>query len=146
MPDLASGRRRESRRSACDWISGRKDSPGGNCFGGAMAGLGGVFIALVQTPLWLEGMTAGRGWIALAIVVFAAWTVARPGWRSSLAVSPCYNLTFRQLVFPLPANTVHGATHRHHSGIGRISADETRARLSAPACLGKVFSSLGRSD
>ena len=45
-------------------------------FGGAMAGLGGAFIALVQTPLWLEGMTAGRGWIALAIVVFMTETVA----------------------------------------------------------------------
>ncbi|MCB1814744.1 MAG: ABC transporter permease, partial [Candidatus Competibacteraceae bacterium] len=38
-------------------------------FGGAMAGLGGGYLALVYTPLWVEGMTAGRGWIALALVV-----------------------------------------------------------------------------
>jgi ABC-type uncharacterized transport system permease subunit len=42
-------------------------------FGGAMAGLGGAYLSLVQTPFWVERMTAGRGWIALALVVFAAW-------------------------------------------------------------------------
>lgn len=46
-------------------------------FGGAMAGLGGAYISLVRVPQWTEGMTAGAGWIALAIVVFASW---RP-WR-----------------------------------------------------------------
>ena len=42
-------------------------------FGGAMAGLGGAFLTLVQVPIWGEGMTAGRGWIALGLVVFASW-------------------------------------------------------------------------
>jgi general nucleoside transport system permease protein len=46
-------------------------------FGGAMAGLGGAYLSLSYTPLWVDDMTAGRGWIALALVVFAAW---RP-WR-----------------------------------------------------------------
>ena len=46
-------------------------------FGGAMAGAGGSFFSLIQNPMWAEEMTAGRGWIALALVVFAAW---RP-WR-----------------------------------------------------------------
>lgn len=46
-------------------------------FGGAMSGLGGGYLALVYTPLWVEGMTAGRGWIALALVVFATWRPAR---------------------------------------------------------------------
>ncbi|RMD49815.1 MAG: ABC transporter permease [Alphaproteobacteria bacterium] len=45
-------------------------------FGGAMAGLGGAYVSLVRVPQWTEGMTAGAGWIALALVVFAAW---RPG-------------------------------------------------------------------
>ncbi|TXH70493.1 MAG: ABC transporter permease [Thiothrix sp.] len=45
-------------------------------FGGAMAGLAGAYLSLAYTPLWAEGMTAGRGWIALALVVFATW---RPG-------------------------------------------------------------------
>jgi simple sugar transport system permease protein len=42
-------------------------------FGGAMAGLGGAYLALAYTPLWVENMTAGRGWIALVLVVFAGW-------------------------------------------------------------------------
>jgi len=46
-------------------------------FGGAMAGLAGAYLALVYTPLWVEAMTAGRGWISLALVVFATWRPAR---------------------------------------------------------------------
>lgn len=46
-------------------------------FGGAMAGIGGAFLSIVYTPMWVEGMTAGRGWIALALVVFATWRPAR---------------------------------------------------------------------
>ncbi|MBX9868418.1 MAG: ABC transporter permease [Burkholderiaceae bacterium] len=42
-------------------------------FGGAMSGLAGAYLSLALTPLWVEGMTAGRGWIALALVVFAAY-------------------------------------------------------------------------
>jgi len=46
-------------------------------FGGAMAGIGGATFPLVLTPLWAEGLTGGRGWIAIALVVFAGW---RPVW------------------------------------------------------------------
>ena len=42
-------------------------------FGGMMSGLAGAYLPLVLTPHWAEGMTAGRGWIALALVVFASW-------------------------------------------------------------------------
>jgi len=46
-------------------------------FGGACCGLAGAFLALVYTPLWVEGMVAGRGWIALALTTFATWRPAR---------------------------------------------------------------------
>jgi len=46
-------------------------------FGGAMAGLGGAYLAQFYTPMWVEGLVAGRGWIALALVVFASWRPAR---------------------------------------------------------------------
>ena len=46
-------------------------------FGGALAGLGGAYVSLVRVPQWTEGMTAGAGWIALAIVVFASWRAER---------------------------------------------------------------------
>ena len=46
-------------------------------FGGAMAGLAGAYLSTAYTPLWAEGMIAGRGWIALALVVFATWRPVR---------------------------------------------------------------------
>ena len=45
--------------------------------GGAMAGLAGAYLSLAYTPLWVDDMTAGRGWIAQALVVFATWKPAR---------------------------------------------------------------------
>jgi len=42
-------------------------------FGGAMAGLAGAYMSLAYTPLWAQDMTAGRGWVAVALVTFAAW-------------------------------------------------------------------------
>jgi simple sugar transport system permease protein len=45
-------------------------------FGGGCAGLAGAYLSLAYTPFWIASMTAGRGWIALALVVFASW---RPG-------------------------------------------------------------------
>ena len=46
-------------------------------FGGACAGLAGGHLSLVYTPQWVENMTAGRGWIALALVVFSSWRPLR---------------------------------------------------------------------
>jgi simple sugar transport system permease protein len=46
-------------------------------FGGACAGLGGAFLPLAYTPFFIPGMTAGRGWISLALVVFASWLPIR---------------------------------------------------------------------
>ncbi len=46
-------------------------------FGGAMAGIAGAYLSVFYTPVWVENMTAGRGWIAVALVVFATWQVPR---------------------------------------------------------------------
>ena len=46
-------------------------------FGGALAGIGGCYFSMVMTPMWAEQMTAGRGWIALALVVFSGWRAGR---------------------------------------------------------------------
>ena len=46
-------------------------------FGGAMCGLAGAYISVVYTPLWVENMVSGRGWIALALTTFATWRPAR---------------------------------------------------------------------
>ena len=42
-------------------------------YGAAMCGIGGAYLSVIYTPLWAQDMTAGRGWIVLALVVFAAW-------------------------------------------------------------------------
>ena len=46
-------------------------------FGGACAGVAGAYLSLVQTPMWVEGISAGKGWIALALVVFGTWKPTR---------------------------------------------------------------------
>jgi simple sugar transport system permease protein len=45
--------------------------------GGALCGLAGAYTSIVYTPLWVEGMTAGKGWIALALTTFATWRPLR---------------------------------------------------------------------
>lgn len=62
-------------------------------FGGACAGLGGAYVSLIRVPQWTEGMTAGAGWIALALVVFASW---KP-WRVLLGAWLFGGITVLQL-------------------------------------------------
>jgi simple sugar transport system permease protein len=62
-------------------------------FGGACAGLAGAYLSLVYTPFWSPGMTAGRGWIALAIVVFASWLP----WRALIGAYLFGGITILQL-------------------------------------------------
>ncbi|MES1178024.1 MAG: ABC transporter permease [Myxococcales bacterium] len=52
--------------------------------GGALVGLGGAYVSVVATPLWVEGMIAGKGWIALALTTFATWRPARALWGAYL--------------------------------------------------------------
>ena len=110
-------------------------------FGGAMAGLGGGYLALVYTPLWVEGMTAGRGWIALALVVFATW---RPA-RVMLGAYLFGGVTIAQfhvqgLGVDVPSQFL--ATLPYLATIivlVLISRDINTIRLNAPASLGKPY-------
>ena len=111
-------------------------------FGGAMSGLGGAYLSLAYTPMWVEQMTAGRGWIALALVVFAAW---RP-WRllvgaylfGRIAILQLYMQGSGLVVVPsqVLAMLPYLATILV---LTLISSGSRRARLGAPACLGKPF-------
>jgi general nucleoside transport system permease protein len=110
-------------------------------FGGAMAGLGGAFLSLVYTPMWIENMTAGRGWIALALVVFATW---RPG-RVLLGAYLFGGVTMLQLYaqgtgFDVPSQIMSMLPYLATVLVlVLISNDSTRIRLNAPADIGKVF-------
>jgi simple sugar transport system permease protein len=45
-------------------------------FGGLMAGAGGAYLTIANSPFWLDAITGGRGWIAIALVIFAMWNPA----------------------------------------------------------------------
>ncbi len=110
-------------------------------FGGAMAGLGGAYLSLAYTPMWAENMTAGRGWIALALVVFATW---RPG-RMLLGAYLFGGITVAQLHiqgfgFDIPSQFLSMLPYLATIAVlVAISADGGRARLNAPASLGRIF-------
>lgn len=110
-------------------------------FGGALAGLGGAYLSLVRVPQWTEGMTAGAGWIALAIVVFASWRAERVligaylfGGITALQLQlqaaeysiPVHFLSMAPYLITIVVLVILSAAHRH--GV-----------QAAPAALGKSF-------
>ena len=106
-------------------------------FGGACAGLGGAYISLIRVPQWTEGMTAGAGWIALALVVFASW---KP-WRVLLGAYLFGGVTVLQLNLQaagiaIPVEYLSMSPYLITILVLVImSADRSRA----PASLGRVF-------
>ena len=110
-------------------------------FGGAMCGLGGAYLSLAYTPMWAEGMTAGRGWIALALVVFATW---RPG-RVLIGAYLFGGVTILQLHLQgmgvdLPSQLMSMLPYLATILVlVLISTDRNRIRENAPASLGKIF-------
>ncbi len=111
-------------------------------FGGAMSGLGGAFLSLSYTPMWAEEMTAGRGWIAIALVVFASW---RP-WRVLLGAYLFGGVTIMQLYaqgaggLGIPAQVMSMLPYiATILVLTAIAAGPWKGRLDAPACIGKAF-------
>lgn len=110
-------------------------------FGGAMAGLGGAYLSLADTPMWVENMTAGRGWIALALVVFATW---KPG-RALLGAYIFGGVTILQLHaqgvgIQIPSQVLSMLPYLATIAVMvMISLDRSRIRQNAPGCLGKMF-------
>ena len=111
-------------------------------FGGLCAGLGGAFLSIAYTPMWIEQMTAGRGWIALALVVFAAW---RP-LRVLVGAYLFGGVTILQLhaqglgLFAVPSQVMSMLPYiATIIVLVVISIGPWKARLQAPACLGQPF-------
>jgi simple sugar transport system permease protein len=110
-------------------------------FGGMMAGLGGAYLPLVLTPHWAEGMTAGRGWIALALVVFASW---RP-WRVLGGALVFGGITIMQLAGQARGWTIPSQFLSMLPYLATIivlvliSRNREFALANSPACLGRIF-------
>lgn len=110
-------------------------------FGGACSGLAGGYLSLAYTPQWVENMTSGRGWIALALVVFASWLP----WR--LAIGAYLFGTITILGFSLQAIGVGIPSQLLSSlpyvvtilALVVISGNRALTRANTPACLGQPF-------
>jgi len=110
-------------------------------FGGACAGLGGAYLAVAYTPLWTEGMTAGRGWIALALVVFATWKPLRVLAGAYLfGAVTLSQFQAQALGVAVPSQLLAMLPYLATILVLTIiSRDATMIRLNAPASLGQPY-------
>jgi general nucleoside transport system permease protein len=109
-------------------------------FGGAMAGIGGAYFTMVITPMWTNQITAGRGWLALSLVVFAGWRTGR------LLMGAFFFGILMSLEFYAKAGfsfmpTQFWAAMPYLMTIVALTVISSRGNVgaSAPACLGKPF-------
>ena len=110
-------------------------------FGGACCGLAGAFLSLVYTPLWVEGMVAGRGWIALALTTFATWRPARVVGGAYL-FGGITILTFHAQAIGVPVASQLLSMLPYLAAIVvlvLISSNANYIKLNMPASLGKNF-------
>jgi simple sugar transport system permease protein len=110
-------------------------------FGGAMSGLAGAYLSLAYTPMWTENMVAGRGWIALALVVFSTWKPVMLALGALLfGFVTIAQFQAEALGIDVPPQLL--ATLPYLATIVvlvLISRDATRTKLNAPAALGRAF-------
>ena len=106
-------------------------------FGGVMSSLAGYYISICYAPMWQEGMTAGRGWIALALVVFATW---KP-WRLLVGAYIFGGVAIMQMNLQALGVELPGQFFNMMPYIATlivlvfISSNKVRLKLSAPSCL-----------
>ncbi len=110
-------------------------------FGGLCSGLAGGYLSLAYTPLWIENMSAGRGWIALALVVFSTWVPRRVAigaylfgtvWIMGLYVQGIGIAIPAQLLSSLPYLATIAA-------LVAISGNRLLTKVNTPACIGQTF-------
>lgn len=108
-------------------------------FGGAMAGLAGGYLSLAYTPMWADNMTAGRGWIALALVVFASWRVFRVLLGAYLfGLASILHLVAQGIGVSFPANLLAMLPYvATILVLVVLSRDAIKTRLYAPVSLGQ---------
>ncbi len=110
-------------------------------FGGVMSSLAGFYISICYAPMWQEGMTAGRGWIALALVVFATW---KP-WRLLVGAYIFGGVAIMQMNLQAIGVKLPGQFFNMMPYLATIivlvfiSSNKLRLKLSAPASLNITF-------
>jgi len=110
-------------------------------FGGSMCALAGSYMSICYAPMWQENMTAGRGWIALALVVFATW---KPG-RILIGAYIFGGVSILQMNFQAWGLSIPGQFFNMAPYLATlivlvlISSNRLRVKLSAPASLTKPF-------
>ena len=110
-------------------------------FGGACAGLAGGYLSLAYTPQWIENMTAGRGWIALALVVFSSWLPWRVAAGAYLfgAIS-ILAYTVQTFALGIPSQFLSSLPYLVTIlALVVISGNRRLTRTNTPACLGQSF-------
>jgi ABC-type uncharacterized transport system permease subunit len=110
--------------------------------GGCLAGLGGAYLSLAYTPVWLENMTAGRGWIAIALVIFASWDPLKALLGSYLfGLVDAVQFRAQALGVAVPSFFLNMTPYIATIIVLVFATRETaRRRLGAPAALGLPFS------
>lgn len=110
-------------------------------FGGCCSGAAGGYLSLVYTPQWIENMTAGRGWIALALVVFASWRPARLLLGAYLfGAASVGQLNAQGLGVAVPSQLLSAVPYLATIVVlVAVSADREAAAKSTPLSLGRPF-------
>ncbi len=110
-------------------------------FGGACCGLAGAFLSVIYTPLWVEGMVAGRGWIALALTTFATWRPLRVMWGALLfGTITILGFHLQSIGVEIPSQFLAMMPYLATIVVlVMISRNPDWIRLNMPASLGKPF-------
>ena len=109
--------------------------------GGALCGLAGAYISVIYTPLWVEGMIAGKGWIALALVVFASWVPLRVvGGAYLFGAVTILGFVAQGHGIGIPAQLLASLPYLVTIlALVVISGNRMLMRANTPACLGQPF-------
>ena len=111
-------------------------------FGGACSGLAGAYLSLAYTSQWIENMSAGRGWIALALVVFATWMPKRVLIGAYLFGTVwIMGLYVQGLGVPIPSQLLSSLPYLVTiAALIIISGNRMITKVNTPACIGQPFS------
>lgn len=114
-------------------------------FGGLMAGFAGAYASTIYTPLWADGMIAGRGWIAVALVVFGTWKTGRIAFGALLfGMVSLGELIAQSMGANIPSQLLSSLPYIVTIIVlAAISTNTARMRLHAPFSLGETFDGSG---